>query len=215
MRFVVAMADVALASLDPRLQRHVAKAEQALARGQIAYGMSVAAAVLAREPGCAPVRRLLRAAQRQAKATQKTGLGHLCIRLYASAKRVAWTASRAAAHPLQAAAVAERALAADPDALGPLRLLRWAALAADWPQTAVQAAQDITRQPQATADDWVTLGQAHLRAKETEPAVAAAEGALRVDPTSTQAQGLLKDASVAQSLQRGWAAEETTASHPP
>src|SRR5205814_6466991 len=66
------MPEVTVASLDPRHQKLIENARVALERGNLDYVFEVTSQVLKAQPGCLPVRRLLRVAQlRQSRG--KTG----------------------------------------------------------------------------------------------------------------------------------------------
>lgn len=197
------MSEQPVAALEPRLQKQVESARVAFERGNFDYTMELAREVLAAAPGCVPVRKLQRAAQLKKQSGKGGGflartLGTVSAAPFLLAGNVAL-----GKEPLKAIESAQRMLDADPHSTAGLRLLGNAALALEWPETAVFAFDVLRESAPNDASIWVSLGRAQLLARRAEAAVQCAQTALRLDPINGGAQALLKDASVAQSLERG------------
>ena len=185
------------ASLDPTLRKHLGKAAAAVRGGDPSYAVGVCESILEKEPSCVEARRVLRQAQRARAADG--GLRKLLGALRSTAG-LSKAAARRRKDPAGALALVEKALTANPDNPAAHRLLGAVALDLDLPETAVFAFEDLCRLKPDEAVAFVALGKALSRAGRHADAVRAAERALRIAPADSDAQALLKDASVAQTM---------------
>jgi len=106
-------------------------------------------------------------------------------------------------NPLKALAYAQRMLDVDPLSGAALRLLASAATALGWSETAIFAGEALREIEPTEVSGLVTLGRAYLSAGRAENALEVAGCALQLEPANAQAQALLKDASVAQTMRQG------------
>jgi len=193
-----------VASLDSRLQKQVESARVAFERGNFDYAIELARDVVTEAPGCLPVRKLWRAAQLKKSGTARRGgfFGTALNNVSTIPFLLRGNASLGG-DPLRAAANAQRVLDADPDSLAGWRMLGHAALALQWAETAVFAFEILRELEPRRVETLVALGRAHLMARRGDVAAQCAQTALKIEPINGAAQALLKDASVAQSLERG------------
>lgn len=195
------MPEVAVASLDPRLQRQVETARSAFERGNYDYVLEICATILRQAPACLAVRKLRRAAQlrqHQAKGRLARALGSV-----STAPFLLSAGAQTKKDPAKVLETAEKMLASDPTNVAALRLLAQAAAALGWPETAVFGYEAIREQNPTDVENLLALGGALVAAGRATDAVKVAEVALRVQPTNAAAQTLLKNASVAQTVTQG------------
>jgi tetratricopeptide (TPR) repeat protein len=193
------MSEIAIADLEPRWQAQATKLRQAAEQGDATYVIAVAERVLEEFPGCLEVRQLLRAAQRKKARKNTTGfarwLGGMGVQLR--------TGGLSRKNPRRALREAEEALTRDPENLAAHRLLGQAALAMDLPLTAVFAFHTIRELDPDDHGNLLALGAALIKADRADDAIRLAEEMLSRNEADAAAEGLLKDASVAHSLQQG------------
>ncbi|MCC5805157.1 MAG: tetratricopeptide repeat protein [Opitutales bacterium] len=194
------------ASLDPTLRKHLGKAAAAVRGGDPSYAISVCEAILEKEPGCVGARRVLRQAQR---ARAAAGWLQKLLGAFAVAAGLPKASARRRKDPSGALVLIEKALTANPDSPAAHRLLGTVALDLDLPETAVFAFEDLCRLKPEEAAAFVALGKALSRAGRYADAVRAAERALRIAPADSDAQALLRDASVAQTMDAQAAADSS------
>lgn len=197
------MPEQSVASLEPRLQKQVESARVAFERGNYDYTIELAREVLAAAPGCLPVRKLQRAARLKNEGGAKGGFFGKALGSVSTAPFLLSGSVALAKDPLKALENAQRILEADPHSAAGLRLLGNAALALEWPETAVFAFDALRESAPQDVAALIALGRAHVMAGRSDAAVQCAQAALALEPINGAAQALLKDASVAQSLQRG------------
>jgi len=194
------MKEVPVSALDAGLQKQVESARAAFERGQLDRVATACGEVLSAEPGCLPVRKLQRAARiKQGRPGRvRRMLGRL-------SSAPLWLSGKLALgkNPLKALAYAQRMLDVDPLSGAALRLLASAATALGWSETAIFAGEALREIEPTEVSGLVTLGRAYLSAGRAENALEVAGCALQLEPANAQAQALLKDASVAQTMRQG------------
>lgn len=191
------MTKTSLQSLDPRVQKQFAAAEQNL-RTNPQYAMELAAGLLTRNPGCAEVRRLLRKAQKTVLGSGSGGLGGLLGGLVGGPNL-----KLAEADPAAAMADAETRLAKRPGDIGAHRQLAAAAAKAGLWDTAAFAHEELAElQPKETGH-CVAAAKAHIEDGEYDKAVAYIELKLRVFPGNGDLMEAMRAASVAKTMRKG------------
>jgi hypothetical protein len=192
------MPEVSVASLDPRHQKLVENARLALERGNLDYALEVTAQVLKTAPGCLPVRRLQRVAQlRQAK-----GRGGFFAKLARGVSTAPYLLGGGQPEPARQLASAEALLAKDPANAQGLRLLADAARGLGWLETvafALEALRELEPHNRAT---HLALGEAWLAAGKAAEALKIADALLAARPVDADAQALMRQASVAQTVRQ-------------
>lgn len=202
------MPEILISDLDSRLQKQVENARFAIDRGNLQYAIEICTNVLSMEPGCLPVRKLLRAAQMKLFRT-KNKLVAKTFGGMAGAASLMSGSSKVKKDPSGALLAAEKALSKDPTNVGAHKLIAQAAQALELPETAVFAWECIRDQHPENIQHLLALGQAYIDAQRGEDAVAVGEQILRISPGNGEAQDLLKTGSVSQSLSKGNWEEET------
>ena len=196
------MAEVTVQHLDPRLQRLVEHARISMERRNFEYVIEMAQTVLEKEPRSLQARRLLRAAQLE---RAKSGNGFLAKTLGGIAGAGALVAGTAALRkePMKALVAAEKALDSDPTNIAAHRLLGQAASRLEWHETAVFAWETARDLQPGVRGHRLALGNACVAAGRHGEAVKIADGLLGENPGDPEAQTLLGQASVADSIVRG------------
>jgi len=207
------MPDVALTSLDVRLQKQVESAQSASQQGDADRAAEIYATILKEQPGCVAVRKLERTVLLKATVAKPGGLARM-VRVVSSSPFLFNGNLRLKDEPRLALASAEQVLRRDPENVAALSLLSQAALALGWPETAVFAAETARGLEPDRPDLALALGHALMAAGRTAEAVAAAKAALRLQADHAGALALQRDAAVADTLARDQRAEGGNATGP-
>lgn len=196
------MPDVAIGSLDLRLQRQAESARTAFAKNRFADTVELCAMILLESPGCLAVRKLQRAAQVKL-GPAKGGFFAKAMGSVTSAPFLVSGSSSLQKDPFKAAQAADKILARDPHQAGALRLLGQAAAALGWTGTAIFAYGVVRELEPQNVPNLVSLGEAYLAEGKGAEGLQAAEAALRIDPVNPGAQSLVKNASVSTTMSAG------------
>ena len=195
------MAEVLVASLDPRQQTLVEKARIALERENFDYVIEVTAQVLKSVPGCLPVRKLQRVAQLRRHRAKHGGLLARTLSGLSAAPFLFGSKTE----PAKLLETAERLLAKDPTSVPALRLLAEAARGLELLETAAFALDAIREIEPHNRANLLALGEAWLSLGKPAEALKTADDVLRETPADADAQNLMRKASVAQTVaQTGW-----------
>ncbi len=204
------MPEILISDLDSRLQKQVENARFAIDRGNLQYAIEICSHVLVQEPGCLPVRKLLRAAQMKLFRSKNKMMAKAIGGLSGAATLMSGS-SKVKKEPAKALEAAEKALSKDPTNVGAHKLIAQAAAALEFPNTKVFAWECIRDHAPENIPNLLALGQAYIDAQRGEEAVAVGEQILKLSPGNGDAQDLLKTGSVSQSLSRGnWEEESGT-----
>jgi len=196
------MPEITVQQLDARLQKLVENARISLERGNFEYAAEMAQGILAKEPGCLAVRKLLRAAQLQQFKTRNRFFAKALGGVAGASSLMAGSAALKK-EPMKALDGAEKALASDPTKTQAHKLLAQAASALGFHETAVFAWETTRDLQPDSRDAKLALGNAYLAAGRHGNAVAIGDELLKRNPVDPEAQALLKNASVAHSIDRG------------
>jgi tetratricopeptide (TPR) repeat protein len=196
------MTEIMIAALEPRLQKQVESARAAFDRGRPEQTLELCIAVLEAQPSCLTVRKLERAAQLKIAATRKSAVSKL-VTAVSAAPFLLGGSMQLKDDPRSALATAERLLRRDPQSIAALCLLGQAATALGWPETAVFAHEAASDLEPDRPDVWISLGSAYLAAGRPADAIGAANQALELQSANAEAQTLLRNASVAETLLKG------------
>ena len=198
------MPEVAVTSLDPRQQKLVDNARIALERGQVDYALDACAQVLKAAPGCLAVRKLQRAAQLK-EFRSKNKFMAKALGGFSSAPLMFGSAKKDPAKSLEAA---EAMLAKDPTSVAALKLLAEGAAGLGLAETAAFALDAVRELEPENRANLLALGEAWIVAGKPAEAVKTADLLLKLKPADAEAQGLLRKASVAQTVNKGnWDAQ--------
>lgn len=208
------MSEPVVSELDPRRRRQVEKAIVALEKGDAPFAISVFRAVLKDAPGCLEVRKWLREAQKKRAPVSRNPLARLS-RGFSQTSFGLRNAAGSKRSPEERMESAEDALERLPENLSALRSLGEAALEGGYPKTAAYAFESATLLQPNDVGLLISLMRSLTAAGQGEEAVAVGERILKLDPGNDQAPGLIRDASVAQTLTAGrWSEERGFAGGP-
>ncbi len=196
------MPEVLVSTLSFALQKQVESARAAFDRGKPSQAVELCAVILDEQPACLSVRKLERAAQLKVAAMRQGGLSKL-VRAVSTAPFLLGGSLKLKDDPRAAFASAERLLRRDPHNTAALGLLGQAAMALNWPETAVFAYEAASDDEPDRPDLWVALSGAYLAAGRAKDAVHAADEALRIQPANSDALALQRTASVAVTMSKG------------
>lgn len=199
--------EITIKDLDTKMQKQVDNARLALDRNNEAYAMQICQAVLERQPGCLPVRKLLRAAQ------MKSQQGKNKFMTKASGGMAGAMFSLKAGNllkksPAKAMAAAEEVLSKDVASLPANKILAQAASALGLHETAVFAWETVRDVSPDKPDVLLALGDAYIAVGRPDDGMKLGERVLRIDPSNGDAHALIKAASVASSIDKGRWEEE-------
>jgi tetratricopeptide (TPR) repeat protein len=148
------------------------------------------------------VRKLLRAAQVQ-RLKSRNKFFAKALGGVAGAGAIMSGSSALKNEPMKALDSAEKALAADPTSVPAQKLLGRAASALGLRETAVFAWETVRDLQPDSREHMLALGDAYVAAGRHGDAVKVADGLLKRNSVDADAQALLKQASVAHSIDRG------------
>ena len=196
------MPEKTVQDLPRHLRELYEKGTAALMKQNYGYAITIFNQVLEKEPGFYACREALRAAQ-----FKKTGGGGGFF------KKVFGTASNSPGlakgqlalrhNPLEALPIAEQILNSDPTSSPAHKLLADAALAADFPRTAVLSLEILRRHAPRDRGIALDLGEAYARAGESKKAEAVYNELLRINPSDNQAAQALKNLFARRTMSEG------------
>ena len=198
------MPEVAVSSLELRLQKLAESARAAFDRGKTEQTAELCAKILEEQPACLTVRKLERAALLKLTVAYRGGQSKM-VRAVSTAPFILAGSLRLKDEPRLAFANAEMLLRRDPTNVAALGLMGQAALALGWPETAVFAFEAASDFEPDRLDLWVALSGAYLTSGRAKDAAHAAEEALRLHPANADALTLQRSAAVALALAEGGA----------
>jgi tetratricopeptide (TPR) repeat protein len=202
------MAEVSVASLDPRHQKLIENARVALERGNFDYVLEVTAQVLKAAPGCLPVRKLQRVAQ--LRRSRGKGGGFMA-RISSGLSTAPFMFGANRKDPVSLLEAAETLLTKDPNNITALKMLAEAAGALKLPETVAFALDAIREIEPENRANLLALGEAWLAAGKPGEALRIADEILRMKPVDADAQNLMRKSSVAQTVvKHSWDQQTTT-----
>lgn len=193
------MSEVALASLDPRLQKLIENSRMALERGNPDYAIEACTQVLKTVPSCLTARKLQRAAQLR----KFKGRNRLLAKALGSVTSAGYLLGQAKKDPAKAMEIAEKILATDPTSAMGLRLLADASFAQHMPETAAFAYEALREYEPSNKEVMLKLGEALFEAGRINDAIHVADAILKTNGTDGDALDLMRKASIAQATAAG------------
>ncbi|CAI8305053.1 MAG: Lipopolysaccharide assembly protein B [Opitutia bacterium UBA7350] len=201
------MKEVALESLDPRLQKQVQNASKAISKNPV-YAVDILSNIIQRHPGCLEVRRDLRKAQQRATQNKSGGLSGLMSKVSGFGR--SFRAPKVEKDPQKALEAAEEMLCSNPGNIAAHELLGEAAQALELNETAAFAYEEIYRIEPANTENVKALMEAYILIGKNEEAIRIGEAAYRANPNDDGIQMLVKKASVEQTVDKGrWNEDES------
>lgn len=199
------MPEVSVASLDPRQQKLIENARIALERGNLDYVLEITSQVLKAAPGCLPVRKLQRVAQLRGK-----GKGGFMSRTLSGLSTAPFMFGGGKKDPAKQLETAEGFLAKDPSSVPALKMLAEAAHGLGLPETVAFALDAVRELEPDNRANLLALGEAWLAAGKPADALKIADEILKTRPVDSDAQNLMRKASVAQTVVKNrWDAQTT------
>lgn len=195
------MEEVALTDLDTRVQKQVENARKAVDRNP-GYAVDILSNIMARHPGCLDARKVLRTAQQRAKGGRSKGIGGLLQKI--SSLPFALTGdSKIQKDPEKALQKAEEELSANPFNPGAHKMLGAAAEALGLKETVAFAYEELHALDKKNSEHAKLLMKAYIGIGKTKEAVEVGDVAYRANPSDDEVQALIRQASVAQTMETG------------
>lgn len=194
------MPEIAVKDLPDELRQTAVQTREALKRGNAELAIALGSKVLAEQPGCLDVRRLWH----EALVKQNPREPSAPARAWGAWARVSGLLGRKKSAPNAAGiAQADTVLRTDPWSKSGWRQLAQSAAASGLPETATFAWGQLAAIDPTDRRAGVSLVRAHLDRGEFSAALAAVENVLKHHPQDSEAQALLRRASIDQTVKKG------------
>ena len=186
--------------LDPRLRNQVDKALGSIQKGNPDYAIEICQNILAKVPGCLDVRKTLRKAQMEkAKKSGKGGLlGGMSVAPFSMLG-----GGLVKKDPLKAMEQAEKMLTANPKNALAHKMVGQAASNLELLNTAAFAFDSARQIEPEDYENLKELGHVYMQLKRYDDAIKIGNHVFQKNQGDAEAQDLVKQASVAQSMEKG------------
>ncbi|WP_269525142.1 tetratricopeptide repeat protein [Coraliomargarita parva] len=202
------MQEIPLKDLDNRLQKQIENARKAVDKNP-AYAVDILMNIVKRHPECLEARKILRQAQSRASGGKSKGFGKFLTKVTSIPFSIG-SEAKVKKDPAKALESAEDMLKADPSNPVGHKILGIAAEALELNETAAYAYEELYKIDDGNMDNVKLLMGAYIRIGKTEDAIRLGDTAYRRDPSDDEIQGLIKKASVEQSIEKGkWEEEKS------
>ncbi|HAV14099.1 MAG TPA: hypothetical protein DCX06_11505 [Opitutae bacterium] len=195
------MEEIALKDLDSRLHKQIENARKAIDKNPT-YAIDILVNIVNRNPNCLETRKYLRQAQQRAKKGKTKGFGKFLSKV-TSIPFSMGSDSKVKKDPVKAMESAEEILTSDPYNPVGHRLLGAAAEALELNETAAFAYEELTKAAPDDSEAVKSLMAAYISLGRSEDAIRIGDAAYRKNPADDEIQGLIKKASVEQSINKG------------
>ncbi|MCZ6674699.1 MAG: tetratricopeptide repeat protein [Verrucomicrobia bacterium] len=204
------MKELANHELDERLQKQILQAREALKKGGVDYVVQVCGELLKNNPSAYEVRALLCETLSALDRSNSSTVGWLKNKSSGVQFKVS-TRSLLKNNPLELVHRCDEALRKKQALPEVFLALEKAGYALGWLETQVLACQAVVELEPEKSAPRLALARILVEAKRPQQAIDHLEWVLAKEPANGEAQTLLKNASVAETLQRGnWEDTETT-----
>lgn len=179
------------------------KGKLAIERNNMDYAFQMLTAVLEREPGFYECRELLRGAQMKKGGGAVSGGGFFKKMLGSANPKVVQAQMALRKNPGEAMSLAEAALSSDPNNIAAHKVIAEAAIAWDFPKTAVLSLELVMRQSPNDRDVALQLAQALIRSGRPARAEAVLQDFAKAHPDDPDLIQAMKDISASRTLVEG------------
>lgn len=187
----------------PRVWREqYEKGLTAFQRNNLEYAITILGPVLEKEPGFYECRQALRATQFK-KAGEKTGFFKKMIGSASSSPQIAKGQMALRSNPIEAISIAEQILNGDPYNSMAHKLMADAALAADFPKTAILSLEILVKNSPKDTDLVRKLADAYAETGQVQKAEALFQELLRQNPGDPALNQAYKNLSAQKTLKEG------------
>ena len=200
--------EIALRSLDHRVQRQIENAKKSIVSGNFDYAFEICMNILRQHPGCLDVRKVLRRAQ-VAKRKAASKKSSKFLDKVTSAPFSIMGSSLVKKDPEKAMDQAEKMLCDNPENIMAHRMLAHAAENLELLNTAAYGFELARQVEPDNFDNLKELGNVYLKLKQYDDAIKIGNHVFQKNQGDGEAQELVKQASVAQSMEKGnWEGDE-------
>lgn len=207
--FSYTMEEVSLKDLDSRIQKQVDNAHKAIDKNP-AYAVDILMNILSRHPGCLDARKFLRQAQQRSSAGKTKGLGGF-IGKVTSLPFTMSGGSKLKKDPGAVIEAAEHVLNTNPANPAGHKMLGAAAEALELHETAAFAYEELYKLDKNNAESAKLLMGAYIEIGKCKEAIEVGDAAYRANPADDEVQGLIKRASVQQTMEKGrWEEDDSS-----
>ena len=194
------MEEVTLKSLDPRIIKQVENAQKALDNNNPSYAIDIYSGILSRFPSCFEIRFLLRNAQKQTMRKSKLSKFFNNLSQISSVGKANKLLKKDPEKALQQVEILLSNNVENPQAH---KILGEAATALNFHKTAVLGYEELYKLDLDNVDNLLLLGNAYHRAGRIDEAIQCGDEALRKDPSRSDAQDMIKNAAISNTVQSG------------
>lgn len=202
------MEESTLKDLDPRLQKQIENARKAVDKNP-AYAVDIMTNIVGRHPGCLDARKILRQAQQRVSGGKSKGFGGFLAKV-SSLPFSMGSDAKVKKDPAGALASAEQMLNANPANVKAHQVIGAAAEALELFETAAFAYEEIKKIEPKDVENIKALMSVYIHIGRSEDAIRIGDAAYHQHPSDDEIQGLIKKASVEQSISKGkWEEDES------
>ena len=195
------MEEITLKELDSRLHKQIENARKALDKNPT-YAVDILSNIVSRNPNCLEIRQILRQAQQRANKGKSRGLSKFMTKV-TNIPFAMGGDSKVKKDPAKAMESAEQMLNANPDNVTAHKMLGAGAEALELFDTAAFAYDSVRKIDPKDTENVKALMRVYISAGKNEEAIKVGDAAYRMNPSDDEIQGLIKKASVEQSINKG------------
>ncbi|MFI3290932.1 MAG: hypothetical protein R3Y46_03520 [Opitutales bacterium] len=196
--------DTDVSSLDPRLLKQIEQAQLSIAKGNPDYAIDVCSGILAKNPACSAVRKLLHRAR-----ILKTGNGSGMKKFFGSFSAISFSAKGDIVKVLESA---EKVLGSYADNKQVSQNAAKAAETAQYWPTAAVFWEDIIAFAPKDIPAYLALANALIKSLKADDAIKVGESILKFSPNNGEALGIMRAASVVKTMTEKWKENDDNAS---
>ena len=194
------MEEFTLKSLDSRIIKQVENTQKTLENNNPSYAIDIYSGILSRFPSCFEIRYLLRNAQKQ---TIKKSKFSKFFNNLSQISSVGKANNLLKKDPEKALQQVELLLSKNVENAQAHKILGEAATALNFHKTAVLGYEELYKLDPDNVDNLLLLGNAYHRAGRIDEAIQCGDEALRKDPSRSDAQDMIKNAAVSNTIKTG------------
>lgn len=201
---ISSMPDKQLTAIPKAFRDFYEKGNQALQRGNLDYAITIFTQVLQSEPGFLACRQGLRAAQmKKSGAAGNTGFFKKMLGGTSAQPQIMKAQLALRKDPAEAMQIAEEVLTKDPLSSSAHKIIAEAALALDFPRTAILSLEMVHKNSPDDRAVGMQLATAHAQVGQTDRAEAIYQALLRNDPHDAEVAMALKNLSARTTMAEG------------
>lgn len=202
------MEEIAIKELDSRLHKQIETVRKALDQNP-SYSVSVMTNIVGQNPQCLEARKILRKAQQRANSGKSKALQSIFSKVSCKFNGIG-NIEKVKKDPTEALSTAEKLLSQNPSNLSAHKAIGIAAETLELHETTAFAYEEIHKLEPDNLENTKALMQAYTRIGKNDEAIRIGDQAYRKNPSDSEIQSLIRQASVEQSIKKGnWEESES------